>query len=752
MSTIYDGPKNLSDSGRPPETRMQDAADTMNRIQRLIESDSASRSKRRALVKGLVDGNPPYRYSDLRNAGRADACNVNWRTAESYLTGATGLFYDVFSETPTFATVELDDPNPTKSQRMSQVATEEFQRLQLSDRSWDYNMQKSQFEMVLYGIGPLIFCDEWDWRPEAVLCRDLLVPDLAKADISTWEEAAILVTYTVTQLYEKIRDAKNATAMGWNVEATRRIIMEAHPRTKDGGLYKTWEWHQDRLKTASYNYASECSVIRTAHYFIREFPKADEVEGMISHVVVPEMEQSTSVTEFLYKKIGRFEKWEHIIHPMYYDAQGGGYHHSVTGLGVKMYSALEFQNRLLCHIADAAFSPAILFKPVTADNDTQFQMIRFGNYAKLPVGFDMVQAPVMKGVQESLMFNREVTATLASNLSTYRQNLEKLEGNPITATEVQQRASEQARLGKTQLSRYFNQLDWLYQEKYRRAVEATDRNLPGGKSAMEFQKRCKDRGVPLESLRKVKKVRATRIVGQGSEFLRQASLEFLMNIAGALPDTGRSNLISDVVASRAGVAMVDRYYPRGEIQPIADDQLAIAMLQISAAKQGMPPVITDSQNHALFAGTFLSAASEAMAGLAQGADPRQVLAFVEAIGPSIAQHINEMSKDPTRRDLVKKFTQQMNDLANLTDKLRQKVANDAQQQAQQMQAQNQAMNDQQLKTFSAVQDERRKNMMAAQDMHRKRMEMMQQQRMQAEESAEESDETQEPTFAETQMS
>jgi len=720
MSTHYDGPKNLSESGRVPETRIQSAEDTMNRIQRLIESDSSSRSKRRALVKGLVDGNPPYRATDLRNAGRADACNVNWRTAESYLNGATGLFYDVFSETPTFATIQLEDKDPTRAQRISDIATEEFQRLQSEDRSWDYTMQKSQFEMVLYGIGPLVFCDEWDWRPEAVLCRDVLVPDLTKADITTWEEMAVLSSLTVVQLYDKIRDTKTASTMGWNVEATKRIIMEAHPRYFDGGLYKTWEWHQDRLKTNSFSYAAECNIVQVAHYFVREFPKTDEEQGAITHVVVPELEQETSVIDFLFRKERRFEKWEHIIHPMYYDAQGGGYHHSVTGLGVKMFAALEFQNRLLCHMADTAFAPSVLFKPVTADNDTQFQMIRFGAFAKLPVGFDMVQAPIAKGMNETLMFNREVTSTLASNLSTYRQNLEKVEGNPITATEVQQRASEQARLGKTQLSRYFNQLDWLYQEKYRRAVNASQRKLPGGESALEFQARCAARGVTKDDLKRVRTIKATRIVGQGSEFMRQASLEFLMaSVMGGLPETGRSNLVSDVIASRAGRAMVDRYYPRGDLPTTPDDQLAIAMLQIAAARQGIGPVLTDTQNHALFAGTFLKVAMDAVQSIQQGANPAEILKFLETIGPGIAQHINEMSKDPTRKDLVQAFTQQMNELGKVVDQMRKAMAQQAQQQAQQAQKQQQVMSDQALKTASTIADERRKNFTAVSEQRRK---------------------------------
>lgn len=720
-----DGPKGLEESGAVPTTRMQNAAETQNRVLQLREADDQGRARRRAMVKGLVDGNPPYRPEDLRNAGRSDACNVNWREAEAYLNSSIGAFYDVFSESATFATVELDTNNPLKNGEWSRIVTEEFHQLLAKDKSWDYTMQNSQYEMVLYGIGPLLFENDYDWRCCSIQCKDLLVPNYTKSDVTTWEEAAVMTCYLPHQLYEMIQNTKTATAMGWNVPATRRAIMKAHPKTQDGGQYGTWEWHQMQLKTQSYCYSAESKVIEVSHYYLREFPTNGD-EPRITHCIVQSpLSRAEPSDQYLYQKIGRFECWEEIIHPMYYDNLGGGLHHSVTGMGTKMFSALEFQNRLMCSMADQAFAPKLLFKPTTANSEQQLSLVRIGNYAKIPGGFDLLQQPLAGMIEESLAFNRHVGNLVSSNLSQYRQNLETKEGNPRTATEISQRASEQARLGKTQLNRYYNQLDWLYSEKYRRAIKVKA-DLPGGKDAAEFRKKCRDRGVPESALDKTRFVKATRIVGQGSEYLRQASLEFLLGLISLLPESGRQNLIGDVIAARAGQFMVDRYFPRPEVEQAPDDQLVVCMNQIGSAKNGVPPVVTDTQNHPLFAGTFLRAAAESLASVQQGADPVQVLTFLEALGPAIAKHISIMAQDKSRKAMVDEMSNQWKQLAQATEQLRSRLSEQQQAQMEQVRKQQQVMNDQQLKQWEAQQEQQRKQAEFEQSMQHRSQKMQQQ--------------------------
>ena len=677
-----DAPSTLTESGAVPKTRMGNAQAVRERITLLTSADNEGRARRRALVRGLVDGNPPYRASDLKNAGRSDSCNVNWRQAEAILTQAAGAFYDVFSEVPTYADIQLEHEDPELQSKWSRIASSEFHRMLDEDRSWDHTMQVSQENTVLYGRGPQVFQDEFDWRTRAVQDRDLLLPNFASSDTTQWEEAIVLTSLTPDQLYAKIADPNAARAMGWDVNLVKLAIMGAAQETNEQQQHRSWEWYQEKLKTQSLSYSTLSMTIQLAHYYVREFPVKGETVGKITHTVVlsPRSDQAGEQTQgFLFKRERRFDEWHQIIHPMYYDNMGGGKHYAVTGLGVKMYSSLEFQNRLWCDLADKVFAPKLLFKPQSENEAQKFRVMRMGPYGILPAGMELNQTPLAGLVDEGMAFSRATDSNLSANLAVYRQNLAGKEGNPVTATEVNERASQQARLGKTQLNRYYNQMDWLYAEKYRRAAAATSAALPGGKEALAFIKRCKDRGVPVDALRKTRKVSATRIVGQGSEFMRQAALEFILGLAAMLPREGVENLVKDSISARAGVKMVERYYPDLGAQG-PSEHLVDAVLQVAAAKVGVAPIVIKDQDHEVFASTFMNAASSAISSVQAGAPANQVLQFVSLLGPAIAQHIQMLAQDPIGKDKAAALEEQWNKLAELVDQLKKHAGQTPQQQ------------------------------------------------------------------------
>jgi hypothetical protein len=189
----------------------------------------------------------------------------------------------------------------------------------------------------------------------------------------------------------------------------------------------------------------------------------------------------------------------------------------------------------------------------------------------------------------------------------------------------------------------------------------------------------------MEAMKEVEFVKASRVVGQGSEFLRQQSTEFLFGtVLPMLPESGRAHLIQDVIASRAGQHAVDRYYPVNEASRLPDDQYAIAMGQVADMKIGVPAVVTETQNPALFAQTFLQAADQAAGTLEQGGNPAEVAAFLNLAGQAIAQHLQRMAADPSRKALVKQLTEQWKQLAKVHDQLVQHIQ---QQQAQQQEEQ-----------------------------------------------------------------
>lgn len=711
FSNLYEGLSTLiPPDASVPETRMQSATQARNIITRAIQYDQTQRDWKRARLKGLVDGNPPYTQANLVAAGRANECNVNWRIAKYFLTLAQGMVYDVFSQAESYPTVKLDPwavaeavgdqvgylPKDADVEAWSNVVTEEFDRLQRRDPSFDCTNQQSQGQSVLFGVGPLGFDDDLDWRPWSYEAKCLFVPDMAKSDQKFWEWAAIVVDYTPDKLYERIANPEAAQMRGWNIGATRRSIMYAHPLTRTGVMYQNWSYHQDMLKNGSFYYADQSKMIRAAHFYFREFPKDGEESGRITEAIIDLDGLSPSAAgnlEYLFLAPRRYSSWREIVHPMYWQYDVNGYHYSVTGLGMEMYSALEYENRLLCRLADDAFAPKLFFKPTTASDRERMSIAQMGRYAILPAALDMVQQHVQPMLQEGIAMSREIQGLVSSNLSQFRsQALQRGGGNPATATEVNYQASEQAKMGATQLARIYEQYDWLYAEKYRRATNPKLTSaVRGGAEALDFIKRCERRGVPKGALGATDSVRATRAVGQGSAFLRQQALEFLLGIVGMLPESGRQNLVRDVIAARTGQSHADRYAPKGpNTDPSILAQQSDAMQQVASMKSGVPPVQVPTQNPMVYAETFLQAANGAAQGIQQGGDPHEPLSFLQLAIPATQAHLQRLAQDKTRQPVVKQMESQLSQIAQFADKVGQEMQKQ-QAQAQAAQQQLQAM-------------------------------------------------------------
>lgn len=687
------GLRTIADDGTVPECRMRDARDTQDWVRRLVDND-ARRSWKRSRVNGLVDGNPPYKQAKLREAGRADACNVNWGTGRSYLESGSGSFYDLSSEAPSVITFRTSHGSDEEKETWSNIASKEADLLFKSDKVWDFQMQISQWDMVLHGCGPFFFEDAYQVFPRAVLCGDLKVPEFTKSDTKYWEGGFIQCTYYPPELYKFIQDEKSATAVGWNVKYTKKVIENAMDILRQGNIQYDWEFYQQQLKNNSLSYYDDSKVCRLAHVFWQEF------DGRITHAIV-ERDTTTGLTvEYLFLHVGRYASFQEAIHPMYFDHGNGGFHHSVTGLGVKMYSAMEYENRLICNLCDKAFAPKILFNPTTSEASQKFSLAHMGDFAVMPKGFEVNQTGVAGLMDDGLAMRGQLKDIMNTTLSSYRQGVaSQKSGNPVTKFEKQLEAAMQSSLSMPQFNRYYKQLDQLMSEIWRRISNPNSTD----ERAKEFQSKCRKQGVPIEALNRVEYVGATRVIGQGSAFMRKQAIDAIFPIAAALPEAGRDNLIADKIAAEAGQAAVQRYYPKKN-SPLASDQQAEAIQWVAAMKVGVPPVVTSTQNALTYAATFLKAGVDAMTSLQQGGNPMQVLSFLEIDGPAIMGQLRRIANDPTRKQVFHEMMKQWEQLAGATDMLKKKMQQAAEQQQGQQQKTQAAMTDEQIKTAKAQND------------------------------------------------
>ena len=222
-----------------------------------------------------------------------------------------------------------------------------------------------------------------------------------------------------------------------------------------------------------------------------------------------------------------------------------------------------------------------MLKPTSPNAQNKMNIVNMGSYTVLPADFDVQQTAAGGVLDAPLAVERELEGMLQANLSQYRQRLDK-QGNPRTATEIQAIVSQQSVLGKTQLNRYYVQLDALFNERYRRAASSIlTKDVAGGAMALEFQQRCVNRGVPPEAIEKAQ-ASASRTAGAGSAMERRAVMNQLLDMSGMLPEGGREHVIKDAIASMTGFQALDRYFPSPEKDVSAQEQIQeLSLIHIS---------------------------------------------------------------------------------------------------------------------------------------------------------------------------
>lgn len=713
----YDSLKDLNTDGSVPECRVGSPEQARAICNKMLLGNN-KRFSRNALIKGMVDGNSPWPQDKLDSSNQQYRANFNTGEAESYLNAAKSAFYDLNSETETLATVRCDyGSDVDKRQEWSNILTEEFQKLQKKDDEFEFNTTLSQHDMVLYGAGPRVFDDLFDWRGRPMKFSQLLIPDDAASDTVRWVQCAYATEYRTDELYAFIRNPEAARAVGWDVAAVRQaIILAASNWMPPNLLGQQWEWNQQRLRNSDLYHGNNSRRVSIFRLFWREFSKPNEPKGRISEAWVVQNQQAAT---YLFKKVGRYASWNEVIHPMFYD-NGDGTAHSVRGLGVKMYKALLAKMRLDNATVDSALArTAIMLKPSSAKEVNHPQ--HRGPYTILPPDSDFVQQAVGGVLDAPIAVSHELGNTLQVNLSQYRSRVDKPQGNPRTAYEIRTQVAQQSALNKTQIFKYYEQLDHWYAERYRRATNPNITDvMAGGELAMEFQKACRERGVPKMAMLRCT-VSATRAMGQGNAQLRIETLRtMLTEIAGSLPEQGRQNLLDDYIASMAGGhSFVDRYNPKPKITH--NDSEMLAWLQVAGMKAGIPAVVTGTQPHAIYAAIFAQAGGQAAMSLQQGGNPAEVAQFLDLIGRGMAAHLQFLARDPLHQREAKALEQAFKKLAQFHDQLIGKLQAQQQKMQEQQAKTDGVMTDLQLAQMETEADIKRKDMKAQHDIQLKNL-------------------------------
>jgi hypothetical protein len=680
------------DTGDRPSSRIGNAGNARQLVERLKYEDQ-TRMYRYTRIMGLLDGNPPWPQKKLTDLGQGHRANFNLREGEGMVDAAKTPYYDLVFEVPQFAQVTLIDIPGADQQLLKEwggIISEEYHETLSAWPGFDQNIQLHQWQFVVNGVGPIFWPHAISWHSEAVKTRKVLVPQETKANVDDLEICVVLHSYRADELESYVAGSngqKDGYSGGWNVPLVRQAVIDSAVRDlrQQYGI-ENYDLYQRAIRTGDLFYGIHRSDrVYVASLFVREFG------GKVSHYMIVDSmlgEETNLYTGnleeeegYLYRAKGKYDDFTQVLCPFFFDTGPDGTWHAVKGLGTKIYDFCDVSNRMFCQMLDGAvIGSGITLEAQDANAIEETQIVLTGGATVVSPGYKVVQTRIAESLQGAMAMRRELQGTLQSNTGSYRQRVAEENQEP-TLGQAQMNWQQQGLLNKGATNRYYNTLDRYHTETLRRLLDpaAHHRNVPGGLEAAKFFARCLMRGVPERILdfNMILKVRSERSLGYGSPQIRDMATKELINLIPLMDEVSRNHALRMRAAALPGIGMsgVDAVFPKIEQQQVPNLHMSQATDENNALRTiGGQALVEPSQNHSIHFNTHMGDVQAHQQSAQQsGEDPHMLLVHMEQAGAHMAQHLQKLQGDPTRKNEVKQKKTALDQLGKQTDQLQQQV-------------------------------------------------------------------------------
>lgn len=666
-----DGLGAFDDKGKPLISRIKDVRSACAIFEGLRKADEQS-SQNRARVDAMFDGANPYNQTALNASGQGLKTNLNFGEAQNLLDISLSSYVDLYSSLERLVEVRGTMGEPSEIKAKEDIVAEELTHLLRSWPEFHSSYLRLCTTFIKHGVGIAYFDtpDEWKFRVGGF--ADVLIPRQTPSSENLIDVAVGRREYHLHELFGYIRNEGAAQKVGWDVEEVKRVLLKnASSRGRTDRHYDDWEVLQKELKNNDIYEGYQNPTVSVLHFWVRE------LDGTVSHYMCAEK----SPKNFMYKKLSRYEKPEQAFVMFTYGVGSNGTYHSVRGLGHRIFNHIQTSNRLRCQMVDGAMlASAVMIQPDSQRALDELGFTYYGAYAVLSPGVNLIEKAVpnlSNSVQPALNDMANQLARNTDTISTYGPERSSPYRNQM---QVVADMDVSSRLSGASLNLFYASWNRLLREIVRRVVVGKKRDP----FLEDFYRRCEARGIEREFVDSldVERTKAVRSIGNGSQVNRFNALRELQGISPQFDETGRKNLTRDIVATRVGHDLADRYIPQQEgARPTVDNKIAFLENKELLAGQSVP--VVSNELHGAHLQVHVPELNQLIEQLNMGvADPVQSLPALQAFYEHISDTAQQIAADPAMEGLLgqtKQVLQFAEEMINNTSKQVQKMQRDAMQ-------------------------------------------------------------------------
>ncbi len=698
------------------------------------------RAQNRARINNLANGWPPYSASEV--AANQIAVNYNDLSLSNIAHNARRQLSNALITPDPLFTVELDHGPVWKRREWAGLIQSNLNRIIRGSLPYMETRRSVFALLVLHGIAPSSWPDQYAWCPEADGVEDILVPSNTLLSLKNLPFIARYRQYTGRELWEMTH--RPQVDPGWNIALAEKAVRWVDAQAKQlmsASWPEVWspEKMEERIKQDGGLYSSDAIPTVDCFEFLY-WNDAGKKSGWRKKIILdawgepgvggvggialdskPSKQQGKhgvwnfDKSEFLYDSEERYnpvfcDRLNQTIHFQFADCScvAPFRYHSVRSLGFLLYAICHLQNRLNCKFDEATFEQLMQYFRVTNPGDAERAWkVDLTDKKALPDGLQFVKKDERwqvdgELIQMALAKNRQI---MADNSASFTQDYDQEAGENETATRTMTKVNTSAALVNGMLNQAYNYQKFQYDEICRRFCIPNSRD----DDVRKFRLAVLRAGVPEEALNIERlNVQPVRVMGAGNKILQAAIMDKIMvqyynkldpSAQRHFLRMGLANLTDDYELARQAVPE----------QPAISDSIHDAQLAAGVMLQGLPVALKEGVNHSEYIEALLMALTvkvQQIAGRQTPITPEELTGLQNLAGQTIQgqpvqgngvqAHIQVMAQDekpmhikgvPPDHSVKEQIKQYSDALAKIMNEVK-GLAQRAQQAAQKQKGQN----------------------------------------------------------------
>jgi len=640
-------------------------------VQDLKRADEL-RSPNRALIQRQMNGEPPFSAAQMAE-NKLDV-SFNTKSGTNLLAQANRQWCNAMLKTARYFHVSLEDAPVDRGMDWATTITKEANRPLKRSRDYYHQVRQTGGGVMLTGVGAKMWTPfDDDWCPYFVAIEDLLIPTdtEVRLDMSHFARRRGMSYW---ELYSKTLAKGKNVDPGWKLGVVRKMLASIKDKTVSEPM---WDWQNAPEKAAELfkQDATYWQSDAVPKIWLWDFYSRDDKTSEWHLQIVPDENWTATYgttnepVDFVYdSKKPVADKLDKLLHVQFGDGnvKPPYMYHSVRSLAWLLFDLCQVQDMTLCRFVGKVFEDMMLLLRVQDPADrAAVDKIHFGlRYGLLPegIGFVKREERYQFDPQLSQMLMAQLRQHMGESASSYTQDIDSGTEKERTKFEVQALLAQTSALLSSLLSNAYTQAEFEYREICRRLCDRKSRN----KDAKEFQRRCREKGVPDKFMDVERwEIHSEQVLGGGSKQLEIATSEKLMGARQFMEPSAQQRVLHNYV-----LALTDDAGMATQLAPIKPNKITDTVFDAALAwgtlMTGVPMPVKEGDSHREVIETLLRMMAmkvQQIMGSGGVGTPQDVLGLLNA-NQYVAQHIALLEQDESEKQRVKQYSDVLGKLMN----------------------------------------------------------------------------------------